>query len=291
MHKKEKTTTTIRSLSGLVNYQGFVIGVSDEFYGLFVRGAEDDVFHNFSNFPEGISYKEQKKLKPDFESLSLVTIDGRDLLIAFPSLSKPNRDSVGIFEVSVKNEQFQIQSHRKYRAERLLTLLSESSNELNIEGHVFLDNKMFLLNRGNQKTENEFIKIENGTDWLRHAINQTSDAGFHYTISRDFVNLGDYDGHPIHWTEGIWDEQSILFLATVEKTDNAYDDGDVLASFIGRFDFKSNKILGLQKILDFKKAEGVCRWQSRYLVCIDSDSAEMANEFYSLPLDVLDRSR
>ncbi|GEM_PF-2745506 len=291
MHKKEKTTHAIRSLSGLVNYHGFVIGISDEFYGLFVRSAKEDVFYDFSNFPERISYKDQKKLKPDFESLSLCTIDGKDFLIAFPSLSKPNRDCVGVFEVSVENEEFQILSHKKYNVKQLLTVLSKLSTELNIEGHIFLNNQIVLLNRGNQKTDNEFVKIENGQDWLRYAINQASDFDFQYTISRNFVNLGNYEGHPIHWTEGIWDAESILFLATIEKTDNAYDDGDVLASFIGRFDFKSNKIINLEKILDFKKAEGICRWQSRYLISIDSDSAEMANEFYSLPLDVLDRSR
>ena len=57
MHKKEKTTEIVRSLSGLVNYHDLIIGVSDEFHGLFVRGPAGDVFHNFSVYTEGIDYR------------------------------------------------------------------------------------------------------------------------------------------------------------------------------------------------------------------------------------------
>lgn len=287
-HKKEKTADTIRSLSGLVNYKGFVIGISDEFYGLFVRSRQYDIFHNFSKFPDGIGYFEQKKLKPDFESISLVTYQGKDFLLAFPSLSKPNRDQVGLFQVSVVENQLKIHSQKKYKIGQLLSLLSKTSAELNIEGHIFHSDQLFLLNRGNQNMANEFINIERGQRWLHSAIEHDSDVDFSYSMTKNCVDLGAFQGHLIHWTEGIWDGDSILFLGTVEKTDNAYDDGDVLASFLGRFDFKSNKVLGLKKILDFKKAEGICRWESKYLVAIDSDSAEMSNEFYSLQLGVLD---
>ena len=44
MSKTEKTAEVIRSLSGLVTYQGLVVGISDEFQGLFVRDAANDHF-------------------------------------------------------------------------------------------------------------------------------------------------------------------------------------------------------------------------------------------------------
>lgn len=288
MHKKEKSADIIRSLSGLVNYRDLIVGVSDEFHGLFVRGPKSDSFHNFSAFPEHLEYREQKKLKPDYESLSVVTVENRDYLIAFPSLSKKNRDLVGIFQISAVADQLVIHSQKVFRASKLLNLLSETSTELNIEGHIFYQNQLLLLNRGNEKSKNEFIVINSGTDWCANAITQNVDESFNYTFTRQFVDLGMHDGHPIHWTEGIWERDSILFLATVEKTDNAYDDGEVLASFVGRYDFKSGQVLGVKKILDAKKAEGICRWRSRYLIAIDSDSADMSNEFYSIALDVLD---
>ncbi len=93
----------------------------------------------------------------------------------------------------------------------------------------------------------------------------------------------------MHWTDAIWiNESTFLFLATVEQTENAYDDGEVLASFIGKFDIETRTLVSIKKILDGKKAEGICKWKSRYLIAIDSDSPENFNEFYSLPFSVLE---
>lgn len=287
MHNKENTATIIRSLSGLVNYQGLVVGVSDEYHGLFVRGPAGDQFYNFSNYPPALSYKDQKKLKPDHESISVLSWKGHDYLITFPSLSRPNRTHLGVFQISKNEEQLQIHSEKNFQLFHLLSRLQVQS-EINIEGHLMNTQHLLLLNRGNQTAASELIKIENSDSWLDSVFNSESDSQFQYAVSRTNVDLGVYQGHPIHWTDGVWEnENTILFLASVEKTDNAYDDGDVLASFLGRFDVNTRTVLGIKKILDNKKAEGICKWNSRYLVAIDSDSPEMANEFYSLSLDVL----
>jgi hypothetical protein len=287
MHNIEKTSKVIRSLSGLVDYQDFVIGVSDEYHGLFVRGPEKDQFYNFSEYPASITYKEQKKIKPDQESISLVSIDGKDYVIAFPSLSKSNRDELGVFHIFPEDAQLQIHSHRLFKLEKLFKQLQ--GREINIEGHVLFGNDLLLLNRGNETSGSELITVSNGPSWIKNAVTKDSDNDFDYLFSKATVDLGRFDGHPIHWTDGMQDtDHTMLFLASVEKTDNAYDDGVVLASFIGRYDIKTNTVLNIKKILDSKKAEGICRWNSRYLVSIDSDSPEMINEFYSFPHNVLD---
>lgn len=287
MYNIEKTSNVIRSLSGLVDYQDLVIGVSDEYHGLFVRGPEKDQFYNFSEYPASITYKDQKKLKPDQESISLVSIDGKDYVIAFPSLSKSNRNELGVFHISAKNGQLQIHTHKRFKLEKLFNKLQAS--EINIEGHVLFGNDLLLLNRGSEVSSSELITISNGPAWIKSAVTKDSDSDFDYLFSKATVDLGQFEGHPINWTDGMREtDHTMLFLASVEKTDNAYDDGVVLASFIGRYDIKTNMVLNIVKILDSKKAEGICRWNSRYLVSIDSDSPEMINEFYSFPHDVLD---
>ncbi|OYZ22241.1 MAG: hypothetical protein B7Y39_08065 [Bdellovibrio sp. 28-41-41] len=287
MHNIEKTSNVIRSLSGLVDYQDLVLGVSDEYHGLFVRGSGVDQFYNFSGYPASITYKDQKKVKPDQESISLVSLDRKDYVIAFPSLSKLNRDELGVFYISAENAQFQIHSHKRFKLEKLFKQLQ--GREINIEGHVLFGNDLLLLNRGNETSSSELITVSNGASWIKNALAKDSDSDFDYSFSKATVDLGRFDGHSIHWTDGMRETgQTMLFLATVEKTDNAYDDGVVLASFMGRYDVKAGRVLKIKKILDSKKAEGICRWNSRYLVSIDSDSPEMINEFYSFPHDVLD---
>lgn len=287
MHNIEQTSHVIRSLSGLANYHGLVVGVSDEYRGLFVRGPGGDKFHDFSNFPKGISYKDQKKIKPDHESISLISQENKDYLLAFPSLSKPTRDEMSCFHISKAEDQLQIHSESILKLPGLFLAL-QGQNEVNIEGHLFDQSYIYLLNRGNEKAASELIMIANKTLWFENILNKKIDTEFNYVPYRKPVDLGYYEDYPIHWTEGIWQQDGIIvFLATVEKTDNAYDDGEVLASFIGQFDVKAHKLVNIKKFIDGKKAEGICLWNSRYLVAIDSDSPEIANEFYSLPLNVL----
>ncbi len=292
---KERPTTVIRSLSGLVNYQGLVIGVSDEFYGLFVRDYEKDQFFSFETDEfKKLTYLQRKKTKLDHESISIFKFSGDDYLIAVPSLSKTNRIQAGIVKcippITSSNGLFE----KTFTLEGLLSTLSAGNREINIEGHFFCKNRfgkdsLFLLNRGNQSAPNELIQIQNGSSWLETAVRDASDNNFKYSIERQQVDLGTFEGNRIQWTDGLFENGSqFLFLATIEKTSNAIDDGDVLCSFLGRYDFITRRVLAIRKILDFKKAEGLCIWNSRFLVCIDSDSEEMSNEFYSFPLNLID---
>ncbi len=292
---KEKQTTLVRSLSGLVNYQGLVIGVSDEFYGLFVRDIENDQFFSFETDEfKNLNYSQRKKVKMDHESISIINILGNDYLMALPSLSKVNRTKAGIIKCVPPITASSAFVEKTFRLDALLTAIAIGNKEINLEGHFYCketasEGSVFFLNRGNQFTSNELIQIQNGARWLETAVLGDSDDGFNYLIERHEVDLGTFEGNRIQWTDALYENGSqFLFLATIEKTANAIDDGDVLCSFIGRYDFKTRRVLAIRKILDFKKAEGLCVWNSRFLVCIDSDSKEMSNEFYSFPVNLLD---
>lgn len=286
MYVKEKSSTNVRSLSGLINYQGLVIGVSDEFYGLFVRSGCEDLFFDFAEATSnGLNYLERKKVKFDHESISFNCIDGVDYLLTFPSLSKSNRDQLGLIKISDPLSF----SAQNFAISGLRSCLEKTNRDINVEGHFVSSDILYLLNRGNQSFPNELISIGNANNWFSHVIKESSDDNFVYSVHRKNVDLGSYYGHSLQWTDALFESPSkILFLATIEKTTNSYDDGQVLGSFLGRYDLKENRVLKLKKILDFKKAEGLCIWNSRFLVCIDADSEEMCSEFYSFPLDLLE---
>lgn len=287
---KEKTSSIIRSISGLVAYQGLVIGVSDEFEGLFIRDGQKDVFISLSDSnSHSLGYLERKKIKQDHESISLSFLAGENYLIVFPSLSKLNRNQAGVFKIkpsSCGTPQF---AEKRFNLDQLFRRLTKDKKEINIEGHFFSGENLFLLSRGNETIDNQLICIENGLSWLKYAVTNENDQEFNYSLTSCKVDLGWWEGRSIHWTDGVYESPSnLIFLATIEKTENAYDDGDVLCSFIGRFDFRAQRVVKIKKILDFKKAEGLCVWNSRFLVSIDSDSPQMCNEFYSFPLNFLD---
>ncbi|MBL7545192.1 MAG: hypothetical protein JNL11_15345 [Bdellovibrionaceae bacterium] len=285
----EKSTNIIRSLSGLVNYQGLVIGVSDEYHALFVRGDDGDHLFDFSGHPLDMEYLERKKVKLDHESISLQQRNGQDFVFTLPSFSKPNRNQIGVFHIQNFQGRLEIKSTRTFSCDVLLHNLS-SSCQLNIEGHFQSQGQMYLLNRGNQSQGNELIKIQNADQWILQVLNSDSDKDLVYAISRFPVELGSFDGYALQWTDGIYEtESTMIFLATVETTLNAYDDGQVLGSFIGRYNYQNNQVVTVKKILDGKKAEGICMWNSKFLVCLDADSSEMTSEFYSFPLTILDR--
>lgn len=290
MNTKEKTTEVIRSLSGLVTYQGLVVGISDEFQGLFIRNGANDHFYNFSTANlKSANYLEQKKVKQDHESVSVVDIDGSQRLVVLPSFSKSNRNKVCIYTIEGLYSDSPSITEKTIHLPKLLEHLSKGDHLVNIEGHFICNDALYLLNRGNQHSVNEFIKIDSARDWLKMADSSGSDEHVNYSLSRFSVDLGCFDGHQIQWTDCLYEQgATFVFLATVEKTSNSYDDGDVICSFIGRYDFSARRLLSIKKIIDFKKAEGICIWNSRYLVCIDSDSEEMSNEFYSFPLNLLD---
>ena len=148
MVKKEKSAELIRSLSGLVNYQGLVLGVSDEFHGLFVRSNLSDRFFDFSEHEFQMNYKERKKVKNDHESISQVNSDGEDFLISFPSMSKANRIELGIFEITGAEESFEVKQQRLFHLPNLFSQLDGHLENLNIEGHFIVGDSLFLLNRG-----------------------------------------------------------------------------------------------------------------------------------------------
>lgn len=175
--------------------------------------------------------------KPDFETLEMIN---ENELVVFGSGSKsPQRDVFVriLLKDSVIVESYVITDF--YDRLRNLPLLQDS--ELNIEATAFRDNHIFLFNR----KKNLIIKFEY-SDLLSYI---KGEAAFPKPEIKEYF-LPTINGIEAGFSgaTALKAELKIIFTAAVEDTDNAYDDGEILGSFIGMIDISDNN---LADIIDY----------------------------------------
>ncbi|TYB76927.1 DUF6929 family protein [Bizionia myxarmorum] len=172
-----------------------------------------------------------KSEKPDFESLELIS---KNEMVAFGSGSKsPERDAFIriLLEEDIQIERYQITDF--YNHLKTLPLFQDS--ELNIEVVAFQDEQLFLFNRKKNliltfNYLNLLAYFKGETDFPVHDITEFSlpkikgiEAGFSGATT-------------------LKNQSKIIFTASVEDTNNAYDDGEILGSFIGMINIKNHKV-------------------------------------------------
>lgn len=178
-----------------------------------------------------------KAKKPDFETLEIIS---ENELVIFGSGSKsPERDvfiSVLIGE-NMLVEKYNITNF--YSELKNLNILSNS--ELNIEATAFSNNQLYLFNR----KKNVILKFDYPA--LRCYIK--GETAFPIPETKEF-NLPKINGIEAGFSGAtvLKNEAKIIFSASIENTDNAYDDGEILGSIIGTIDLSDNKI---GEIIDF----------------------------------------
>ena len=172
-----------------------------------------------------------KSVKPDFESLEMI---GENELVVFGSGSKsPQRD---VFIRILLQDSVIIERHaisEFYDNLRNLPIFKDS--ELNIEATAFYNDQIFIFNR----RKNLIIKFEY-KDLLSYIKGETAFPKPEITefflpkingVEAGFSGATALKGQP-----------KIIFTASVEDTDNAYDDGEILGSFIGLIDISNNTV-------------------------------------------------
>ena len=181
--------------------------------------------------PADFSERILKSEKPDFEAMEL--IDENEIVV-FGSGSKSPQRNVFLrilLEEPLKIEKYDISDFYN----KLIQLPIFKDSELNIEATAFRNNQLFLFNR----RPNLIIRFEykdflaylsDGIDFPQPEIRQFSlpeineiEAGFSGATA-------------------LMDEPKIIFTASVENNQNAYEDGEILGSLIGIVDISDNTI-------------------------------------------------
>lgn len=166
-----------------------------------------------------------KEYKSDFEALTLFN-HGQEMLLFGSGSKSPERDTV----VSIALKDGQIAAIERFTLGKLYAQLKAETglkdSELNIEAAVTIGKELYLFNRG----VNLIIKYDL-TAFL-HSVKQEKG---HLQPQVYEIKLPVINGLEAGFSGASYllDQQSIVFTASVENTENWIDDGPVLGSFIG----------------------------------------------------------
>ncbi|KEO74919.1 hypothetical protein EL17_04380 [Anditalea andensis] len=169
-----------------------------------------------------------KSIKPDFEALELVKGKVDDEVLIFGSGSKsPQRDifiHVTLAEQPVIKTYNLVSFYNQLRDNKILR-----GYELNIEAVALYENKLMLFNRGKN-----LIFIYDYEEFLRFL---NSKAPYPPPSVKE-LELPKINGFVSGFSGAtvIPETSTLIFTTSVEDTPNAYDDGEVLGSFICMID-------------------------------------------------------
>ncbi|HLW33247.1 MAG TPA: hypothetical protein VKX40_13370 [Aequorivita sp.] len=212
------------SASGLVKARDKYYVISDDAPFLYTLDDNYDVISQLPIFTIDASFTSriEKSEKPDFEALDIV--DDNEI-IAFGSGSKsPERDVFLRIFIKGKKEIKTYQISEFYTHLKNLEVME--NRELNIEAVAYKDGQIFIFNRGQNVVFGfvfkELISYFEGNIPFPTPRTKLFQLPNIRGIRAGFSGATALKEHPY-----------IIFTASVEDTPNAYDDGEVLGSFIG----------------------------------------------------------
>lgn len=187
-----------------------------------------------SSLDSMINNRVLKTEKADFESLAS---DGENLFILSSGSFINRRDTLFIFSL----EDFKLQSIINMRPvfdSFRLKGSFKNSEQINIEGLAAIKSGIFILNRGNIINQNNIYYLS------YNEIDQFYEKGTVENISFKKYQLPEINGFLSGFSGACIndDETYLYFTSSVEATNDVYQDGEVLGSFIGRIHLESNKL-------------------------------------------------
>ena len=231
--KHKKKLEQIPSGSGSIFYQDSLWVVGDNVTQIYKLSLVNYSYSSF--FITGSDTTLQvvpKTDKQDLEAVCVGEMNDSKQLFAFGSGSKiPQRDSLLVVSLEERNKQSIYSLKRFYEYLRKQAhLLPE---QWNIEAATIVGDSLLLINRGDNRVfvvawEAFAIFLHNGTLPSIHSFT---------------LELPKYNRHLARVSGATTLKNgTILFCASIEDTDDWYSDGEVLGSYIGVFDLKTQKV-------------------------------------------------
>jgi len=201
-----------------------------------------------------------KKHKLDLEACTAVMRDGVATLLAIGSGSSSARENVVLLSSSHPEL---IHVHRLYAALREHPTFATS--ELNLEGVVFLGDRVRLFQRSNGiATKDHKHCATCDLDWsvLDAFLHAPSTASLPTIENVRHYDLGSINNVPLTFTDAtLLPSGEVLFVASAEGSPNAIDDGAVHGTALGIIDKSGNArlchLLDERGSLVTDKAEGI----------------------------------
>lgn len=238
---KGKPKPFLSAASGLVGVRDIFYVVADDSLHL-ARFSLDPEVPGFSSpllarAPLPQDESERKALKPDLESLALVETPTAHGLLSLGSGSTALRCG-GVFVPL--DEMGQAGVPQEFDLTAFYQALRLDFPQLNIEGLSMFGDRLLLAQRGNSSQgQNAIIEVSAPQTLAASAAGLAWKPEF--LVRSQVLDLGQRRGKngPVSWTItdlSPLDSKRTIFLATVEDTDNPYDDGEILGSALGVLD-------------------------------------------------------
>lgn len=182
-----------------------------------------------------------KKFKADFEGCVSARVAGSPTLFAFGSGSHENRESIAVLSRAGAQLESRIVHVPAFYA-ALRNLPGFLSSELNLEGALLLGDNLRLFQRSNGTPLTPGAQVCCATcdlSWpelLAHLAAPLSTPAPTLREVRNY-DLGMIDGARLTFTDAtLAPDGSVAFSASAEASPNAYDDGVVTGSALGKID-------------------------------------------------------
>ena len=156
-----------------------------------------------------------KRSKADLESTILVSENGRDYLVAFPSFSTPRRDQILVIDVA----------SRETRTIHMPKFKIPGIRDLNIEGTALVQDKLLLSSRANLGHAENFLLVSRFN--LQSGFDEKDLRSIPLQLPKQENILG------ISSISYLESENLLLFTASTENTNNSVGDGSIGDSYIG----------------------------------------------------------
>ncbi len=221
------------SASGIVTSGDGYYAIGDDSPYLFHLNKDNQIISKFQIYSSKHIRKGRiiKKHKPDFEALEMVSES--EMIVIGSGSKSPERDLfLRIFlEDTTRVKSYNISTfYNNLKNSKIL-----KNEELNIEALAFRDGYIHLFNRGRNVIFSFIYK-----DLIAYfegliPFPEPSTAVFNLPKING-IESG-FSGATI-----LKNQPFVVFTSSVENTDNAYNDGEILGSFIGTIDLLHNSI-------------------------------------------------
>lgn len=175
-----------------------------------------------------------KKLKEDLECSTIINYENQDYLLLAGSGSNENRNNAYLINLATNYIE-------KFSLKLIYSLfldIYEDISLINVEGVCNDDTFVYFFNRGGKNSPNLVLRMR--VSHLFEYFKTKNIENFSYMLynfelpSINNINSG--------FSGATFFDNKIFFTSSVENTDNAIDDGEVLGSFIGvaNYEFENN---------------------------------------------------
>ncbi len=263
----------IGSASGLVFNHGSVYLISDNSTFLYEYQV-DSTQLNKIQLTENAADSIVKKLKPDFEAIAF----NESYYFLFGSGSTEKRNQM--IQVDAQTKEVVKTFNLSFLYASMQTFAQMEADDFNIEGAIYHQETWYFFNRGNGKNARNVVFTVTGAnleDDFRIMVNE--------------YKLPKIKGVRASFTDAIILDDTIYFLATAERTESTYNDGEVVGSLIGSMNSETMKIKFTKKITDTQKFEGLTfykrnKTEIEFLLCEDNDTEALESGIYKLKIEL-----